>query len=151
MKLCDHLSERTIATELEATEKNQAIAELGELLKGCDVVRDHEQFVGAVFSREMEGTTGIGEGVAIPHARTDSVTEFVTALGRSPDGIDFQAVDGKPVHLVIMMGVPTKKVKDYLKLLAHLSLLVKQKDFTRRMLDAPDAAAMLETLQSYEQ
>ncbi|MFW6065842.1 MAG: PTS sugar transporter subunit IIA [Planctomycetota bacterium] len=151
MNLCDHLSERTIATELEATEKNQAIAELGEFLKGCEIVRDHEQFVGAMFSREMEGTTGIGEGVAIPHARTDSVTEFVAALGRSSGGIDFQAVDGKPVHLIVMMGVPTKKVKDYLKLLAHLSLLVKQKDFTRRMLDAPDAAAMLETLRSFEQ
>ncbi|MGC9453592.1 MAG: PTS sugar transporter subunit IIA [Phycisphaerae bacterium] len=151
MKLCDHLSEQTIKPEIEATEKNNAIAEVGELLNGCDAVRDHEQFIGAVFSREMEGTTGIGDGVAIPHARTDSVTEFTAAMGRSSSGIDFQAVDGKPVHLIIMMGVPTEQVKAYLKLLAHLSLLVKQKNFTRRMLDAPDAAAMLETLRSFEQ
>lgn len=151
MKLCHHLSEQAICPQLEATERNKAIAELGELLNGCEAVRDHEEFVGAVFSREMEGTTGIGDGVAIPHARTDSVTEFVAVLGRSSSGVDFQAVDGKPVHLVVLMGVPTKQIKAYLKLLAHLSLLVKQKDFTRKMLDAPDAAGMLETLRSFEQ
>jgi PTS system fructose-specific IIC component len=151
MKLCDYLSEQTVLPELKAGEKNQAIAELGEVLKSSDAVRDHEEFLGAVFSREMEGTTGIGGAVAIPHARTDSVTDFVAAAGRSPEGIDFQAVDGKPVHLVILMGIPTAKVKSYLKLLAHLSLLVKQKDFTQRLLEAQTAGDMLETFRSFEE
>lgn len=150
MKLCDYLTEDTIALDVCSEEKNEAIAELGERLKSSPAVADHEEFLGAVFSREMEGTTGIGGAIAIPHARTDSVTDFVAAAGRCKKGIDFQAIDGKPVKLVILMGIPTEKVKSYLKLLAHLSLLVKQKDFIREMMKAPDAASMLETLARYE-
>ncbi len=151
MKLSDYLSQQTILPELQAGEKNKAIAEIGELLSPVDAMGDYDVFLGAVFSREMEGSTGIGGEVAIPHARTDSVRDLVAGMGRSSGGIDFQAVDGRPVRLVILMGIPTAKVKAYLKLLAHISVLIKQKDFTQRLLEAPDAGAMLEIVRSFEQ
>jgi len=150
MKLYKYLSEERICIDLQSQKKDDAIVEVAELLKDHPGVADFEGFLKGVFARERESTTGIGEGMAIPHARSDSVKDFVAAVGRSRSGIDFDAIDDQPVHLVIMMGIPTAKVKAYLKLLAHLSLLLKQKDFQQRVLEAPDAAALLKAFEEYE-
>ncbi|OPX22076.1 MAG: hypothetical protein B1H04_05560 [Planctomycetales bacterium 4484_123] len=151
MKLHQYLSEERIRIRLESRQKEQVIAELAEPLREHPAMEDFQKFLADVLSREQESTTGIGGGVAIPHARTDSVKDFVAAVGLAPEGIDFQAVDGQPVKLIVLMGVPSHKVNGYLKLLAHLSLLFKQRDFTRNLLEAPDPAAAIETFKRYEQ
>ena len=151
MKLCDYLTAKTICLDLKSRQKNEAVAELVELLGDNPAVRDRQEFLGAVFAREIENTTGIGDGVAIPHARTDSVADFVAAVGCSKAGVEFNSVDGKPAKLVILMGIPKRMVREYLKLLAHLSLLLKQKDFVRSVLAAPDAAGILAAFASHEE
>jgi fructose-specific phosphotransferase system IIA component len=136
--------------DMQATEANEAIAALAETLNTHPAVADPEVFLGAVFAREMEASTGIGQGVAIPHARTPSVSDFVAAVGISRKGIEFQAADEKPVELVILMGIPETMVKEYLKLLAHLSLLLKQKDFIKSVLAAESPAEVVEAFASHE-
>lgn len=151
MKLCDYLTEDTVVADVTAAGKNDAIAELAGTLRRSPAVRDVEEFLGAVFAREMESSTGIGDGIAVPHARTDSVGDFVAAVGRVPYGVDFQAVDGKPVTLIILMGIPTRMVKPYLKMLAHLSLLVKQPEFAEAVRHAEDGAGLLGAFETFEQ
>ena len=150
MKLHDYLTEDTVLLDLKSREKNELIAEIAMSLRPDPGVEDYEEFLGSVFAREMGSTTGIGDGVAIPHARTDSVRHFVAAMGVLPEGVDFTAVDGKPVRLVILMGIPTPEVKAYLRLLAHLSLLLKQRDFMKRVLDARSPREVLDVLVDYE-
>jgi len=151
MKLYEYMQEKTVCVNLNSREKDTAIAELARLLKNNPAVEDFQGFLEAVFARETESTTGIGDMVAIPHARTDTVSDFVVAVGISKAGIDFKAVDGKPVHLLILMGIPTHKVNLYLRLLAHLSFLFKQKGFIQRLLSASDSDMVLEMFAEYEE
>ena len=151
MKLYQYLSEDSIRVRLQSGQKEQAIAELAGLLKDHPAMEDFQKFLSGVLEREKESTTGIGGGVAVPHARTDSVKDFVAAIGLAPEGIDFQAVDGQPVKLIVLMGVPSHKINGYLKLLAHLSLLFKQHDFVHDLLEASDPAAVIETFKRYEE
>lgn len=151
MKLYKYLSSRTVYLDLKSREKHGAIAELAGLLKDHPAVEDFEEFLGAIFAREMSSTTGVGDEVAIPHARTDSVREFVAAVGVSKAGVDFGSVDGKPVKLLILMGIPTARVTPYLRLLAHLSLLLKQGTFVKCLLEAPDVETVLKSFAQREE
>jgi len=119
MNLHKYLTESAICLNLNGRKRDEAITELAQLLGDHPAVKDSDEFLQAVFAREKESTTGIGQGIAIPHARTDTVTDFVAAVGLSKAGIDFKAIDGKPVKLVILMGIPAHKINAYLKLLAH--------------------------------
>jgi PTS system fructose-specific IIC component len=150
MRLHDYLKPESLRLGLEAREKNEAIAELAETLRGHPDVADYEEFLGAVYAREMSGTTGIGDCIAIPHARTDSVRRFVAALGVSAEGVEFQAADGKPVSLMILMGIPTAEVKAYLRLLARLSLLLKQPQFVERVVTARSPEDVIDALAEHE-
>jgi len=150
MKLHECLSEETIVLGLRSREKNEAIAEVAGPLRSVAAVTDFDALLGAVYARERTGTTGIGGGVAIPHARTDSVSSFVAALGVAPKGVDFHAVDGEPVRLVILMGIPTAKVKAYLRLLAHISLLLKQPDLLERLFGARTPKQLLDALAEHD-
>lgn len=151
MKLYEHLSEKTICMDLKGHSSSEVITELAELLKSNGSVDDFDVFLSAVLTREKQNTTGIGGGIAIPHARTDSVHEFVAALGCSQEGIDFNSTDGRPVHVVIVMGIPTREVKSYLRLLAHMSLMVKQGRFVDDLLAAADATEIISALKGYEE
>jgi mannitol/fructose-specific phosphotransferase system IIA component (Ntr-type) len=150
MRLSDHLEERFVNMELQSSTKEEAVRELAGLLKHSPNMLNFDLYVKDVFDREGQASTGIGRGAAIPHARTEAVEEFVVAVGRSASGIDFGSIDGKPVRTIILMGTPKAKVKTYLKLLAHLSHLIKTNGFLDALLDAPDAAALVELFKSHE-
>jgi len=150
MKLYDCLSEETILVDVKGSEKDEAIAEVAEQLRNHPAVVDFHAFLDAVNVREMEGTTAVGGGVAIPHARSDSVKSFVVAMGICREGVDFGAADGKPVRIMILMGIPVAQVKAYLRLLAHLSLLLKQPEFIARVLMAKSAQEVLDALSAHE-
>jgi len=149
--LCDYLSEEFVCLDLPAETKEEAIRHLAQMLKGNGNIIDFDGFLDDVFKREEQATTGIGNGVAIPHARTETVKDFVVAVGRAKNGIDFEAVDAKPVNLIILMGTPVAKVQSYLKLLAHLSLLLKGEGFVENLLAAPDAASIVELFRCREE
>jgi len=151
MKFHEHLHPESILVDLQSRQRDDAIAELAGRLEHHAAMGSFPEFVKAVLKREADGTTGIGEGIAIPHARTDSVRDFVAAVGLSKSGIDFGAIDGRLVHVVLLMGIPLAQVKPYLKLLAHLRLLLRQGDFCKSLLDASDARGVLEVFASYEE
>jgi len=150
MKISDHISEKTICLDLENTTKDDVIRELSELLKESEYVTDFDVFLKDVFEREKLGATGIGNGIAIPHARTDAVHNIIIAFGRSSQGIDFNGVDDKPAKLVFLMGTPKKDVNKYLQVLAHLTRLLKKESFRQQLLEAQNADEILNAIKEIE-
>jgi len=137
MRLYEYLKEDNILLDVKGQTKEEVIRELAELLKEEKDIVDFEEFCSAVFAREKLTSTGVGDEVAIPHARTNTVEDVVIAFGRSQKGIDFASIDGKPVKLMFLIGTPEKKgLSSYLKLLAHLSRLLKKEDFKKSLLTA---------------
>ena len=135
MNISPYLSDDRILLDLQATTKADALAELLGVLEDADEISEFKQYVADVEHREAMGSTGIGEGLAFPHARSDAVDELCVVFGRSSAGIDFDAIDGKPVHLVFLMGAPNADLSIYLKALAHVSLMLR-KESTRDALRA---------------
>jgi mannitol/fructose-specific phosphotransferase system IIA component (Ntr-type) len=150
MRLSDHLEGRYVKTELQSRTKEEAIRELAGLLKDSPDMLDFDLYLKDVFEREKQASTGIGRSAAIPHARTKAVKDFVVAVGRAAEGIEFSSIDGHPVRIIVLMGTPKDKVKTYLKLLAHLSHLVKTNGFLDALLEAPGTAEVVELFRSHE-
>jgi len=150
MRLTDHLDAGLINLDLQSRNKRDAIEEVASLLRDSKQVKDWPAFVDAVLAREAIGSTAIGKGVALPHARTDTVAGFALAIGRSENGIDFDAVDGQPVHLVFLMGIPVIEVRSYLKLLAHMNRLFKLNGFIDDLNAASDSEVLIELFRRHE-
>lgn len=147
-----YLKKDNISLNLQAKTKEEAITELAQLLKEEKDVVSFDRFLLAVFAREKLTTTGIGYEIAVPHARTDAVDDIVIAFGRSPSGIDFHSWDGKPVKLVFLIGTPAnKKLSAYLKVLGHLSRLLKREDFRGSLLGAATAEEILSNFKKYDE
>ncbi len=103
---------------------------------------DEDQVLEAVMAREKLGSTGIGYGVAIPHARLKGLSAPLVAVARHHDGIDFDAIDGEPVFIVVMLLVPEDSTSEHLKLLARFARALQQEAFRSSLLQAADAEAM---------
>ncbi len=132
--------------DLQARTKGEALVEICRALERSSAVADPAAFEKAVLDREQVMSTGIGLGIAVPHAKVASVKDFVVALGRTREGIDFQSLDGKPVHLVVLIAGPEDRQARYLQILASVTLRLKEERVRRALLDAPDAPAMIALL-----
>ena len=152
MKLTDALNEDVVRMDLEATTRDEAIRELVELLAEKGYIRqgDVDPLAEAVLRREHLGSTAIGRGVAIPHAKAPSAEQFVAALGRSSKGIEFASVDGEPVHLVFLLASPPDSQRAHLKALAHISRLLAKQDLRAQILAAKDAREVLDIIAEEE-
>jgi mannitol/fructose-specific phosphotransferase system IIA component (Ntr-type) len=128
--------------DLRARDPGAALEEVCGLLAGSPAVGDPAALERAVLEREAILTTAVGNGIALPHARIDSVKEFVLALGRSREGIDFASLDGKPVHLVLLLAGPDGNQARYLQLLAAATLRLKDEPLRRALREAAGPAAM---------
>lgn len=148
MKLTEVLTEDLVKMDLEARTRDGAIRELVQLLSGRGKIApaDLESVVNTVLEREHLGSTAIGRGVAIPHAKTPAVREFVAAFGRSRAGIDFSAVDGEPVHLVFILISPPDSQRAHLKALAHISRLLSKQDLRAHIMAAKSPAEIIKLL-----
>ena len=122
--------------DLSAKTKDEILVELCNMVTETPEVTDREKFMKAIRDREMVMSTGIGMGIAIPHATTSSVTDFVMALGRSKKGVDFESLDDMPVHIFILVGAPERKRGEFLKLLAKIGKILNNPGFKKRFLDA---------------
>ncbi|MBF0545851.1 MAG: PTS sugar transporter subunit IIA [Candidatus Riflebacteria bacterium] len=122
------LKESFIDLDISAASKHEAIDRLSLLLHSSGKVSDQNNFVKAVLEREKLGSTAIGAGIAIPHARANAVNEVSIAFARSGGGIDFNSVDGDPVHLIFLLAAPIESGSLYLKLLARISRLLRYQD-----------------------
>ncbi|WP_407555761.1 fructose-specific PTS transporter subunit EIIC [Streptomyces sp. Pv4-95] len=149
--LSGYLTERTVKTRLVSDEKEAAIREMAELAAGTGKVADVEELVRVALAREAQGTTGLGEEIAIPHAKTDAVTAPVVGFARSAAGIDWDSLDGTRAKLVFMISVPEAAAGDeHLRILALLSRKLMDPDFRARLQSAPDTAAILGVLGEIE-
>ena len=150
MKLSAFTDRRFVDLSLEPGTKSDVLSRLSALIARSPHVKDGERFLADVLAREELVTTGVGHGVAFPHAKSEAVREVIFAFGRAAAPIDFGALDGEPVRLIFLIGAP--KVQEpsrvYLNLMARLSFLMKEKDNRRRVLDATSADEVFELLDS---
>ncbi|MFJ4780997.1 fructose-specific PTS transporter subunit EIIC [Streptomyces sp. NPDC088762] len=145
--LSGYLTEQTVRTELAAGTKEAAIREMAEMLAGTGNVRDVDELVRVALAREAQGTTGLGESIAIPHAKTDAVTRPTVGFARSDRGIEWGALDGTKARLVFMISVPEAAAGDeHLRILALLSRKLMDGGFRDRLGSAPDERAVLDVL-----
>lgn len=144
------LQENFIELDLDVGSKNEAIAKLSNLLATSGKVTDHTVFVKAVMDREKLGSTAIGAGIAIPHARANTVNEVSIAFARSGSGIDFNSVDGDPVHLIFLLAAPIESGSLYLKLLARISRLLRYQDLIEDLKKARTKEEIVKIISSKE-
>jgi len=151
MNLGDILTTRQIVPELAATNRWEAIDELiGALVAAGKITPENREAVTAVVKkREQSMSTGIGFGIGIPHASTDLITEVAAAFGRSKGGVDFDALDNQPVHLVTLFLVPQGQFQKHLHTLAGIAKVLRREDFLKALETAPDAAAMMAIVEQF--
>jgi len=136
--------------DLAAQDKFQAISELIKILGNSEYVVNQQDFVDHTIQREKDFPTGLENGTALPHSRTTAVTDLIMAFGRSKQGVDFGAPDGKPAHLIFLFGVPRGEVKDYLKTIAQLSRMLKQDRFRKGLMRAREPKGVLSEIRETE-
>src|SRR5512139_716985 len=148
MDLGDILTRDQIIPDLQATNRWEAIDELiNNLVVTGKIKPEHHDAISAVVKkRETSMSTGIGFGIGIPHASTDLIYEVVGSLGRSRNGVNFDALDNQPVHLVMLFLVPQGQFQKHLHTLANIAKLLHRADFRRALEEAPDADAMLKII-----
>ncbi|WP_030018063.1 fructose-specific PTS transporter subunit EIIC [Streptomyces monomycini] len=145
--LSGYLTRKTVKVRLASDGKEAAIREMAELAARTGKVADVDELVRVALAREAQGTTGLGEEIAIPHAKTDAVTAPVVGFARSAEGIDWDSPDGTRAKLVFMISVPEAAAGDeHLHILALLSRKLMDADFRARLRSAPDETAILRVL-----
>lgn len=140
----DEMIDESRIIDIKATTKEEALRELVEVLSTSPEVTDEEELLDAIFEREKVISTGVGIEVALPHVKIPSVKNFVIAIGRSHKGIDFESLDDKPVYIVVMIGANDKQAGDFLKVLARLVLKLKNRNFRKQVMFAPNAKRIKE-------
>ena len=113
-----------VLDDIKAADKNGVIREFAGLLKAAGRIREEGEIIRVLTEREAIGSTGIGDGLAIPHGKLRGLPDIVVAFGRSRAGVDFQSIDGKPVHLFFLLLAPDNNPGDHLKVLARISRIL---------------------------
>jgi fructose-specific phosphotransferase system IIA component len=141
-------TDTTFIKFLKSKNKYKAIEELADVFKGTDVCSDIKAFINALKEREEIMTTGIGFGIAVPHAKLESVHKIAFAIGISKKGIDFNSIDGKPVHLVVLVAAGERQHKEYLKLLSKIMSVLKNDTIRNEMIQAKSTKHIIEILRN---
>jgi fructose-specific phosphotransferase system IIA component len=131
---------------LDATTKEEALRRLAAVVATSPDVSDGSKLLAAIHEREKIMSTGIGLGIAIPHAKIPSVRDFVVGFAKIDQGIDFNSLDGKPVHFVVMIAGPDHQQERYLQLLARITLKLKDAGVRRRLAEARTVDEILAAL-----
>ena len=129
MNLLDLIQERTIRVPIKTTDKQSAISELVDVLGDEGSIVDPDTVRQAVWERELQRTTGIGEGLAIPHGRCEHLPSMVMAMGIPLQPIDFASPDKRPVELIILLVSPTNNTADHIQALGRISRLMVDRTF----------------------
>ena len=136
MKILDILDKECIIPELRSRTKEEVLEELTGALQDCKAHLDKDALVEVLLERERLGSTGIGDGIAIPHGKVQDLDELVLSFGRSTQGIDFDSMDGRPTHLFFLLIAPENSAGIHLRALAKISRLLKSSHFRQRLLEA---------------
>ncbi|SDY34069.1 PTS system, fructose-specific IIC component [Evansella caseinilytica] len=151
MKISQLLHHDTMILDLKATSKNQVIEELATALDSAGKLANKQQFIDEIHKREQQSSTGIGDGVAIPHAKTSAVLEPTIVFGRSSRGIDYDSLDGKPSHLFFMIAASAGANNEHLQTLSRLSTLLIDASFRELLMKAATKEEVLVAINEKEQ
>ena len=146
MKIVEFLNEKAVIADMKAGNKEEALRELVDALAKAEGIKNREDLVKVLMGREMLGSTGIGQGVGIPHAKTNAVKKLVAALGICLQGVNFDALDGEPVHIFFLLVAPEDSAGPHLKGLARISRLLKDKYFRESLKQLKDEKAILKLI-----
>ena len=136
VNISDLLNPAYIDLNLTAGDKDSAVKAVAHMGKEHPEIEDFPSFCRSVYEREAAGSTSIGRGIAIPHARTDVVKQMVLIVGRAPAGISFGEKDSEPVRFIFLVGTPKRMVTDYLRIVGSLARCMKEDDFRQKLLSA---------------
>lgn len=146
MKLTEYLSKDCIISNLKTRDKVHAIKELTRLLKKRGKIDEMESAFERVVERESFDSTGIGSGIAIPHARINTIEGLVCAVGRKREGMEYRSIDGKPVHLIFLILYPPSDSHKYLYFIASLSRLVLDENLVEKLMESATSTSMYKVL-----
>lgn len=146
MKLSDMLSIENIVPDLKAKDKRGVLEELAGVLSRNEPSLDKDTLVRGLLEREKLGTTGIGDGVAIPHGKFNGIKSPIISIGRSKKGLDFDAMDGRPVHLFFMLVAPENEANLHLKALAQIARIARDEAIRRTLMESPTRETMYSTI-----
>lgn len=146
MNLSEILSPACVKVPLEARDKKGIIDELVDLLFTQGRVSDADALKAAVWSRETTRTTGIGHALAIPHGKCEGVKSLAMAIGKPAEPVDFAAIDGKPVRMIVLLASPPEKTNDHIQALAKVSRLMNNEEFRSRIYAATTSAEVYDLL-----
>jgi PTS system nitrogen regulatory IIA component len=136
MKIIDIFRKEHIIEGLKSKTKEDVLAELSGLFLQDNVQYSHENIIKTLLEREKLGSTGIGDGIAIPHGKLADLHELIVSFGRSREGIEFNAMDGKPAHLFFLLMAPENSAGQHLKALAKISKMLKDNTFRKNLMEA---------------
>lgn len=146
MKLSELLQENSIIPDLRAKDKKGVLEELAGVMILREPSMDKESLVKVLLERERLGSTGIGDGVAIPHGKFHGIEQPFLSFGRSPKGLDFESMDGEPVHLFFLLVAPENSASIHLKALARIAKLLKNSSFRKVLMEAQTRKEIYETI-----
>lgn len=150
MRITDLLDKNSISLDGTPKSKTEALDQVIDLMIKSGKINDAEAYKKQVYAREEEGTTGIGEGIAIPHGRGESVSRPGLAAMVVKDGVDFESLDDEPVHLIFLIAAPHTKDNVHLDMLSKLSVLMMDEDFVKALLDAKTVDEFLDIIDKAE-
>ncbi len=151
MKVSELLTPGVIISDLKGNKKEEVINELIDLFKSDSRVQDIEKVRSAVLDREKIMSTGVGKGFAIPHGKTNSITDIIAAFGKTKNPIDYDALDNQPVHLVFLLVGKDNLVSKHIKLLSRISRMMNKDDFRNRLLEAGSVEEILDIFHKEEE
>jgi fructose-specific phosphotransferase system IIA component len=146
MDLTAIFTHEQISIDIASVGKKESLIELSRLFSSSGVVGNLEKFMESVLAREELGSTGIGDGIAIPHGKSPTVNKLSFAFGRSNKGVEFESLDQKPVNLLFLVASPINQDTQYIKLLACLARLIKNADFRASLIAARDEAEIYDMI-----
>lgn len=148
MKIMDFLSEKAIRVDLKATDKEGVIRDLVQALIDAGEIeaKAKDKLVKIILAREALGSTGVGQGVAIPHGKCDCVTKLVAAFGISKKGVDYDSLDAEPAYIFFLLVAAADTAGPHLKALARISRLLKDKFFRDRLRQAGDEKTIIKII-----
>lgn len=150
MKISDILEEKLVVTNLSGNTKDEIINKLVDIVSQSPKVLDKEKVRSAIFEREKIMSTGVGNGFAIPHGKTDAVADIVAAFGVTAQPIPYQSLDEKPVRLVFLLVGKDNLVGPHIKLLSRISRLMNKEEFRNKLLETKTPQEIIETFRNEE-
>lgn len=150
MKLSRFCDDQLIEFDLQSDDKEGVITELVKLASKSSLVKDGDQLLKDVLERESLVTTGVGYGVAFPHAKTRATKGIVIAFGRCPKGVDFDAIDGKAVTLLFLIAAPEDAIGAHLNVMARLSYMMKLEENRKKLMEVSTPGELFNVLDSVD-